>query len=145
MSEKKTVARWATPSGKWWVELYVNAEGVYTYDATNSCGSLGLLPEAEALREMERQINCGDFQTGKTPVQRVALVVSEDPIETSAAAPQSGYTPCACRDCMDTTVSSDTAKPELCSECAEAGCDSWSSREGLSAFECQRDDAYGEC
>jgi hypothetical protein len=36
---------------------------------------------------------------------------------------QSGCTPCACRDCMETAMSSDWTKPELCSECEEAGCD----------------------
>lgn len=62
----------------------------------------------------------------------------------------SGYTPCACRDCMDTTVSSDMAQPELCSECQEAGCETYrpgdSDYESLPAHmrECQRDDAYGD-
>lgn len=35
----------------------------------------------------------------------------------------SGYTPCACRGCFDTTVSADVRKPELCDLCAEAGCE----------------------
>ena len=48
----------------------------------------------------------------------------------------SGYTHCACRDCFDTTVSSDTAKPELCSDCIEAGCEA-------NNGECCRSDAYG--
>ena len=56
-------------------------------------------------------------------------------------------TACACRDCVD-TVSSDTSKPELCSECREAGCEPCPSdmRDGIIGkrqFECQRDDAYG--
>ena len=38
---------------------------------------------------------------------------------------------------MDPTVSNDTRKPELCSECLDAGCDSHG------ANECVRDDAYG--
>ena len=46
----------------------------------------------------------------------------------------SGYTDCACRDCFDVAVSSDTSKPELCSDCEDAGCD---------GGECQRPDAYG--
>ena len=66
--------------------------------------------------------------------------------------PQSGYTPCACRDCMDITVSSDTAKPELCSECADAGCEAYPAALAAvdytitpaACFGCQRDDAYGE-
>lgn len=62
----------------------------------------------------------------------------------------SGYTPCACRDCMDITVSSDTAKPELCAECADAGCEPcmWITlhpgdecRVGH-LHDCQRADAY---
>lgn len=49
----------------------------------------------------------------------------------------SGYTACACRDCCDCAISSDVSKPELCSWCADAGCD----RSGSS--ECERSDAYG--
>ncbi len=56
----------------------------------------------------------------------------------------SSYTPCACRDCFDITVSGDT--PQMCAECEEAGClpiTGW--REPIqfaSAYECQRTDAY---
>ena len=59
--------------------------------------------------------------------------------------PQSGYAPCACRDCMDTTVSSDITQPELCSECADAGCEVFPRGFNNSSvvWECQRDDAYG--
>lgn len=61
--------------------------------------------------------------------------------------PQSGYTPCACRDCMDTTVSSDMSKPELCSECKDAGCTAIAPYNAgvqfCTTYECQRDDAYG--
>jgi len=53
---------------------------------------------------------------------------------------QSGYTNCACRDCMNVTVSSDVADPELCSECEEAGCAVGQSESD--AYDCQRDDAY---
>ena len=38
---------------------------------------------------------------------------------------------------MDTTVSRDDTRPELCSDCLDAGCDD----DGAS--ECARDDAYG--
>jgi len=64
--------------------------------------------------------------------------------------PQSGYTFCACRDCMDVTVSSDTSKPDLCLPCQEAGCEAYApdsaDYNALPAHmrECQRDDAYGE-
>lgn len=36
---------------------------------------------------------------------------------------ESGYTDCACRDCFEIAVSDDMAKPDLCNECEEAGCD----------------------
>ena len=35
----------------------------------------------------------------------------------------SGYTYCGCRDCFEIVVSSDMASPDLCDDCAEAGCD----------------------
>jgi hypothetical protein len=48
---------------------------------------------------------------------------------------------------MDDTVSSDTAKPELCSECTEAGCVAIAPHnervQFCTTYECQRDDAYG--
>jgi hypothetical protein len=66
----------------------------------------------------------------------------------------SGSTHCACRDCMDVTVSRDTSKPELCSKCEDAGCSVdivgpaeipgyvYVSMPGYMR-DCQRDDAYG--
>lgn len=48
----------------------------------------------------------------------------------------SGYTHCACRDCFDIAVSSDTRTPVLCSDCKKAGCDSGGESE------CERSDAY---
>lgn len=70
-------------------------------------------------------------------------------VDLNKTLPQSGYAPCACRDCMDTTVSSDVNTPELCSECEDAGCVPYGTQEGNlfprtlpSAFDCQRDDAY---
>jgi hypothetical protein len=59
----------------------------------------------------------------------------------------SGYTHCGCRDCMDTTVSSDMSKPELCEDCKEAGCTLHANLPGFMTgyglgYECQRDDAY---
>lgn len=35
----------------------------------------------------------------------------------------SGYTPCACRDCMELAISDDTAKPDMCHDCKLAGCE----------------------
>jgi hypothetical protein len=94
--------------------------------------------EAAALRDMAERARADKAREDKFRAEARAELDAEFPV------PQSGYTPCACRDCMDTTVSSDVTTPELCSECADAGCDTWSSREGHSAFECQREDAYGE-
>lgn len=73
--------------------------------------------------------------------------VVPDPF-ADAPTPQSGYTHCACRDCMDTTVSSDVSKPELCELCSEAGCVAiapYNERvQFCTTYECQRLDAYGE-
>lgn len=70
-------------------------------------------------------------------------------------AAESGYTPCACRDCMDTTVSSDVTKRELCADCKEAGCSiGIVGQADIPGYvhvsmpgymdDCQRDDACGE-
>ena len=48
----------------------------------------------------------------------------------------SGYTECACRDCFEIAISSDVTRPEMCSDCDEAGCDG----DG----ECDAPGAYGE-
>jgi hypothetical protein len=47
---------------------------------------------------------------------------------------QSGYTPCACKDCMDIAISSDDAYCDLCEFCKEAGCDE------TGQSDCQRTD-----
>lgn len=48
----------------------------------------------------------------------------------------SGYTHCACRDCMEVSISTHIHTPELCLLCKDAGCEP-------NNGECQRDDAYG--
>jgi hypothetical protein len=53
---------------------------------------------------------------------------------------------------MDTTVSSDASKPELCPECTDAGCANAESLPGYMTaagtggveYECQRADAYSD-
>jgi hypothetical protein len=62
--------------------------------------------------------------------------------------PDSGYTPCGCRDCMDVSISSDMKSPELCSACKEAECTVHNNLPGFMTgyglgMECQRLDAYG--
>jgi hypothetical protein len=89
---------------------------------------------------------CGQGYT-RRPALRATLAPMAPP-----AMPQSGYTPCACRDCMDETVSSDTDKPELCELCAEAGCEAYPAALAAvdyvitpaACYECQRDDAYDQ-
>ncbi|MFK0231185.1 hypothetical protein ACIQUL_36075 [Streptomyces sp. NPDC090303] len=53
---------------------------------------------------------------------------------------------CACRDCFEIATSSDMSKPELCLECAEAGCVAiapYNERiQFCTSYECQRLDAY---
>lgn len=53
--------------------------------------------------------------------------------------PQSGYAHCACRDCMETIVAKNMARPELCDECHTAGC---GDPDATTWPECQREDAY---
>jgi hypothetical protein len=77
---------------------------------------------------------------GQGYVTRPRLKATLEPL----APTQSGYTPCACRDCMDTTVSRNTNNPELCALCDDAGCVAWEQgSRAVLAWECQRDDAYG--
>jgi molybdenum cofactor biosynthesis enzyme MoaA len=61
--------------------------------------------------------------------------------------PQSGYTPCACRDCMDVAITSD-GKPALCLLCKDAGCEisygEFMGASGAHSLECQRADAYDQ-
>lgn len=37
--------------------------------------------------------------------------------------PESSYTSCRCRDCMETAISDDRLVPEFCWECRAAGCE----------------------
>jgi hypothetical protein len=89
---------------------------------------------------------------GQGYLRRPALRATLAPMAQSepAPTPQSGYTPCACRDCMDIAVSSDWTKSELCLPCKGEGCEPF--RPGDSDYEslpghmreCQREDAYGD-
>lgn len=48
----------------------------------------------------------------------------------------SGYTSCACRDCMEVAISNDDSKPAYCHACVAAGCPDYQGQEGMSQ-ECQ--------
>jgi hypothetical protein len=59
----------------------------------------------------------------------------------------SGYTACACRDCMDIAISSvyngRRLQPVLCQDCEDAGCVNADVNMDGYQYDCQRDDAYG--
>ena len=61
--------------------------------------------------------------------------VAECDRELAASNSESGYTHCACRDCMDVSISNRIDTPELCLLCKDAGCEPDNG-------ECQREDAY---
>jgi len=52
--------------------------------------------------------------------------------------PQSGYTPCACRDCFEVAISNDVTSPDLCNACEDT-----CGPENSTSSECQADGAYG--
>lgn len=68
--ERKTVARWQTPSGAYWVEMYQDQWG-YGYDARGAGGWFGSADFETALADLERMIKMGCFQPGSRPVERV--------------------------------------------------------------------------
>jgi hypothetical protein len=53
---------------------------------------------------------------------------------------KSGYTPCACRDCMETAIG--IPGEAFCHECEETGCPDYQGVAGMSQ-ECQAPGAYG--
>jgi hypothetical protein len=59
-----------------------------------------------------------------------------DGIRENRKAAGSGYVACACRDCMETAITSD-GKLALCSDCEEAGCEAGAEKE------CCSPHAYG--
>lgn len=60
-------------------------------------------------------------------------------LDRPPAAP-TGYTDCACRDCMDIAIG--VAGAAYCHGCRDAGCPGYQGQPGMSQ-ECQRPDAYG--
>lgn len=64
----------------------------------------------------------GPFATEQEAIDDAQDGAGDDE-EDDAPTPQSGYTSCACRDCMETAISNNVTKPELCSECVDAGCE----------------------
>jgi hypothetical protein len=107
--------------------------------ATHVLTTPGLDPGGESEYADDVCLPCGQGYL-RRPALRATLAPKPE-------SPQSGCSPCACRDCMDTAVSADMTKPDLCTECTDAGCSPWRDGEELKAldgrfYECQRDDAY---
>lgn len=112
--------------------------------------------EREVNGTLYRFVSHEDMFTGKRLGISVSRMTGPDAAETvhtfgrpvtrwGSAEPRSGYTPCACRDCMDTTVSRNTNNPELCELCDDAGCVAWEQgSRAVLAWECQREDAYSD-
>jgi hypothetical protein len=55
---------------------------------------------------------------------------------------QSGYVPCACRDCMEVAIQGPSEEKAYCAACEAAGCPDYQGVSGMSQ-ECQAPGAYG--
>lgn len=55
---------------------------------------------------------------------------------------QSGYVPCACRDCMEVAIQGPGEANGYCAACEAAGCPDYQGVPGMSQ-ECQAPGAYG--
>ena len=62
-------------------------------------------------------------------------------VATKKKPPQSGYVPCACRDCMEIAIQG-SEKKAYCVACEAAGCPDYQGVPGMSQ-ECQAPGAYG--
>lgn len=76
------IARWQTPNGRWWAELYIalprpgtDGPAGYYYRGDGCGGNLGTITEAEAIAEVERKVAQGYFapDANKRPLARVPL------------------------------------------------------------------------
>ena len=58
------IARWESPSGKHWVELYGYPYGgdiAYGYKSNGGGGNIGTTTEAIAMSKMEQKVKSGEF------------------------------------------------------------------------------------
>jgi hypothetical protein len=62
---------------------------------------------------------------------------------TKKKSTQSGYVPCACRDCMEIAIQSLSEESAYCAACEEAGCPDYQGVPGMSQ-ECLAPGAYGD-
>ncbi len=63
-------------------------------------------------------------------------------VATKKKPTQSGYVPCACRDCMEIAIQSRGEKKAYCAACQAAGCPDCQDVAGMSQ-ECLAPGAYG--
>lgn len=115
----------------------------YLTDATHSARAVyhastiadAMAMHNSALPEFKEKVLKWDGPTGITFLLHDSALTLDEP----EPAPQSGYTHCACRDCMEIFVANNTARPELCDGCNVAGC---GDPDATTWPECQRDDTY---
>lgn len=89
--------------------------------------------------QVDRYMSLSDFgnpDDAETEDDKAALLALGAYIAAKQAAAESGARPCACRDCMSIAVGT---PGELCSECAEWGCDPTDESAG-----CDVPGAYGD-
>lgn len=108
----------------------INGQVVQEYPATFSHAARG------------GYLRCREDEYGTFCDYAPREVFAREEMTEPTPAPQSGYTACACRDCMDVTVDWQ-GEPALCSLCWEAECTPYEHPvyPGMT-YECQRDDAY---
>lgn len=56
--------------------------------------------------------------------------------------PETGVTPCGCRDCFETVISDDMTSPDLCADCLDAGCEKYCRACGTGDVECSNPASY---
>lgn len=67
IGERMPVARWQSPDGKSWAELYAqrfNERASYGFAAATGPGSLGFITEEQAISEMQARAEQGNFGSG---------------------------------------------------------------------------------
>lgn len=75
--EEIRIARWESISGKHWVDLRVDARGIYSYAAPSAGGVLGTKRD-DAIAAITRRVEAGEFQpdSNRNPMRRVYAISS---------------------------------------------------------------------
>ena len=71
-TKTKAIARWSSPGGKYWVEIYPCREG-YRYEAHMAGGYMGRITQEEAIQKIEARVAHGGFNADKAkhPLNRI--------------------------------------------------------------------------